>query len=62
MTNEGGLTMIASGQTQGSDEMLIIIDKSTGRMLVYRLNQNNFELMGNADLNTVFEHTGSATR
>ncbi len=62
MDNESGLTLITSGQAQGTEEMLIIIDKSTGKTLVYRLNQNNFELVGSTDLNAIFEHSGTTAR
>jgi hypothetical protein len=59
LNNEPGLTMMTSGQAQGADELLIIIDKSTGKMLVYRLNQNSFELMGSTDINTIFQNPRS---
>jgi hypothetical protein len=57
LTNEPGLTMITSGQAQAGDELLIIIDKSSGKMLVYRLNQNSFELMGDTDINLIFRNS-----
>jgi hypothetical protein len=57
LNNEPGLTMITSGQAQAGDELLIIIDKSTGKMLVYRLNQNSFELMGNTDIDMIFRNS-----
>ena len=42
LNNEPGLTMMTSGQAQSGDELLIIVDKATGKMLAYRLNQNAF--------------------
>jgi hypothetical protein len=54
ITNQPSLTMITSGVSGGGDEMLIIMDKNSGKMLAYRLNGNDFELIGSMDMNQMF--------
>jgi hypothetical protein len=54
ITNQPNLTMITCGISGGGDEMLIIEDKSSGRMIAYRINGSNFELVGTQNLTTLF--------
>ena len=54
MNSQPSLTMITSGVSGGGDEMLIIMDKNSGKMLAYRVNGNEFELIGSQDMNQVF--------
>ncbi len=53
VSNEPGLTMMTTGVV-GADEQLVIIDKTSGKMLIYHLGVNGFELTGNSDINTLF--------
>src|SRR5690348_16543663 len=59
LNSQPNLTMMTSGLAQGGDELLIIFDKGAGKMLVYRLNQNTFELMGGENVGTLFERAGT---
>ena len=58
INSQPSLTMITTGVSGGGDEMLIIMDKNSGKMLAYRVNGNEFELIGSQDLNQLF--TGAA--
>jgi hypothetical protein len=45
MLDQSGFSMLTSGN--GGDEVLVVIDKSTQRMIGYHLNNNNtFDIVG----------------
>jgi hypothetical protein len=54
MNSQPSLTMITSGVSGGGDEMLVIMDKNSGKMLAYRVNGADFELIGSLDMNQIF--------
>ncbi|MGN6370452.1 MAG: hypothetical protein ACTHN5_19530 [Phycisphaerae bacterium] len=62
ITNQTTLSMITTGVSGGGDEMLIIMDKNTGKMLAYRVNGNEFELVGSMDMNQLFTGMPAPTR
>jgi hypothetical protein len=55
--NQGSVVLITSGQSSGADDSLFIIDKGSGKMLVYQLTNGQFELSGNADIAALFSRT-----
>ena len=54
MNSQPSLSMITTGVSGGGDEMLIIMDKNSGKMLGYRVNGAEFELIGSLDMNQLF--------
>ena len=54
MNAQPSLTMITSGVSGGGDEMLVIMDKNSGKMIAYRVNGADFELIGSLDMNQIF--------
>ena len=56
VVNQNNLTMMTAGQSQGGDEFLLILDKSTGRLLAYRMDGNQFQLVGGENMNTLFSN------
>ncbi len=54
INNQPSLTMITTGVSGGGDEMLVILDKNSGKMLAYRVNGAEFELIGSMDMNQLF--------
>ncbi len=54
MSTQPSLSMITTGVSGGGDEMLVILDKNSGKMLAYRVNGAEFELIGSLDMNQLF--------
>ncbi len=50
-----GYTLMTMG-APGGDEMLMIVDKTTEKMVIYRVNGNNLELMAKQRFGTAFHN------
>ena len=54
LANEANVVMMTSSQPQSGDESLIIFDKGTGKMLLYRIDGNQLTLNSGADIAAIF--------
>jgi pectate lyase len=47
---QSGFSLLTTGTPGGGDELLVVVDNATQRMVMYRLMGNNMEVFAAADL------------